>query len=123
MSTSSATLFTKAEHMTRPALEAIASWHGLCFVGMKDQLLDRIIDHISKGMCASNADDHHVLCFHTTDMLCSQSVDSEEDDLVDTRLGLQIRMLNLVCHNVGRKALLQILKCSSIPHDGASTLS
>lgn len=36
----------------RPSsLEAIASWNGLYFMGTKDQLLDRIIDHVSRGKC------------------------------------------------------------------------
>ncbi|KAG1734236.1 uncharacterized protein EDB91DRAFT_1084142 [Suillus paluster] len=57
VSKSSQSLFTKAEYMSKPCLEAVASWHGLCFVGTKDQLLDRIINHMSKGMSETESFD------------------------------------------------------------------
>lgn len=50
-------LFSKAEHLPKAELEAIASWHNVCFIGTKDELLDRIISHISKGTCATNFQD------------------------------------------------------------------
>lgn len=122
MSKSLQSLFTKAEYMSKPCLEAVVCWHGLCFVGTKDQLLDRIIDHILKGMCASHVQNHRVACFHVTDGSCTQPNNSTETDVFDSRTELQIQLLNSVHRNIGKKPLLCVLKCCTIPYDAAATL-
>jgi hypothetical protein len=52
VSKSSQSLCSDTLYMSKPSLEAIASWHGLCFMGTKDQLLKRIIHHMLQGLCA-----------------------------------------------------------------------
>ncbi|KAG1788433.1 uncharacterized protein HD556DRAFT_1403473 [Suillus plorans] len=116
-------LFSKTEHMFKPSLEAIASWHGLCFVGTKDQLLDRIIDHVSRGKCTLYAADSRVACAHISDELCTEDVDGDDirthssidslhssPDTSQEVVNLQIRVLSSLRKTIACKPLIRLLR-------------
>jgi hypothetical protein len=96
-------LFSDTLHMSKPSLEAIASWHGLCFVGTKDQLLERIIHHMSQGLCAVQGQNFRDAC---GDISHEAHTEDSEGDAVDRIIALQIHMLNSVRKKVARKPLL-----------------
>ncbi|KAG1787845.1 uncharacterized protein HD556DRAFT_1407086 [Suillus plorans] len=115
-------LFSKTEHMSKPSLEAIASWHGLCFVGTKDQLLDRIIDHVSRGKCTLYAADSRVACAHISDELGTEDVDGDDirthssidslhssPDTSQEVVNLQIRVLSSLRKTIACKPLIRLL--------------
>ncbi|KAG1885915.1 uncharacterized protein F5891DRAFT_1201450 [Suillus fuscotomentosus] len=133
VSKSSLSLFAEVEHISKSSLEAIASWHGLCYVGTKDQLLDRIFDHTSKGTCVLNAQDHQLACSHIVDECsvdsggqCDVSTGVATDgngDSSSQMTDVQINLSSSLRKTIVRKPLLCLLCCHEVDHDDSDSLS
>lgn len=133
LSKSSQTFFSNAEQLSKSCLEGIASWHNLCFVGIKEELLDRIFDHISKGMCATYIHDRRYSCFHVFNENISEDK-KRNCDTVDDSFGLcadtnqqvyelQIELLSSLRPVIAKNPLLRLLRCHEVEFDKHDSLS
>jgi hypothetical protein len=69
-------------------------------LGTKDQLLERIIHHMSQGLCALQGQNYRDVCGDISD---KAHTEDSEGDTVDRIIALQIHMLNSMWKNVARK--------------------
>lgn len=111
-------------NLPKPALECIASWHGISYVGNRPDIMERILEHIVKGCCLAQTV-RDTVCYQVNAERATQhgACAPEPDALELAILDMQINLMSSVQKHISRRCVLCLLRMLGVEFRTDDTLA